>query len=246
MTPEELAAQEAKKAEEEAEANSDATDEDLSEEEKEEEENSDDSKQLKVQLQREREAREKAENAAADASYKLRESRRKKAEDAEEEEEKFLTPNQFQEILAKEREITRKELSAKQSSEMIEKYTDNEIERELIAEIHKNRTFPSHLSLEEQIEESYLIANKGKILGENKELKRALRNKSNVSKGANGTFHDSPQKNQQPKIDPKDLAVYTQLGYKWDNNKNLFIKKLPNGNLLARDIKTKKTFLLKD
>lgn len=203
------------------------------------------SKQLKAQLKIEREAREKAEAAAAELAYKRREEKRKEPkEEEDEDEEKPLTSKSLQVILAKEREAIRKEALASKAETIASSMTGDETERDLILEVFKNRSFPSHLSLEEQIEESYIIANKKRIMGENSELKRALRNKGNVSTDSSTTHHDAPT-GSVPKLEQGEAMVMAQTGFKYNANARRYEKKLSNGQVLVQDPKTKQTRLIK-
>jgi hypothetical protein len=204
-----------------------------------------DSEQLKADLKEAKEAREKAEKALADKAFKNREKNRQVEEVDEDEDEKPLTRKEFLQLSAQEREVTLKKLSEEQSNKLIETYSDNPTERELISEIYKATTFPAYLSLKEQIEISHFIANRKKVLGENSELKRTLKNKTNVSKGSQGTHRESNRSVNEPAIEPQDKAEMTRLGFKWDNNKNYYSKKLSSGDFLVKDPKTKQTRIVK-
>ena len=252
MTKEEQAALEAKKqAEVDAKAKDEesAKDETKEEESEEEDESKDPDKiDYEAELLKEREAREKAEKAAADTSFKLREQKRKgkDEEDDEEEEEveKPLTASQLQTILAKEREETTKSLNVQRIAEIAGKLATSESERNLLIEIHKNRSFPQHLSLEEQLEEAYAIANRKKLVGERNEALRALRGKDGVNDNPASTHQDAP-KSGEPKIDAVDLQAIKEVGYSFNNVSHLYEKKLPNGNTITYNPKTKQTILVK-
>jgi hypothetical protein len=202
------------------------------------------SEQLKADLKREREAREKADKAAADYAFKLREKKRKEPEEVEEEdEEKPLTSKSLQALLAQEREATRKEMQTSEINRLASSVSTNDTEKELILELHKSRSFPAHLSLQEQIEECYVIANKRKILGENSELKRALRGKAGASNDASTTHQDAPTGNQ-PKLEKGMATVMAQTGFKYNATARRYEKKLDNG-ILVKDLKTGLTQLVK-
>lgn len=231
----------------EAEAQAEATDEEPTEETKaaqgaKAEESDEDSKQLKAELERERAASKKAQEAAADYAFKLREKQRKEPE--VEEEEKPLTSKELMAILAREREATQKEMHAKETDRIAATMSGSETEKLLLLEIHKNRSFPAHLSLEEQIEECHLIANKKKYLGENNELKRALRARQGVSKDASGTHQEAPTGNQ-PKLGKGEAAVLAQTGFTYNATAKRYEKKFKNGDILVHDVKTKMNTLVK-
>lgn len=196
---------------------------------------SEDSTQLEAALKREREAREKAEKAAADKAFKLREERRRQKEDSEEvDEDKPVTAKDIQRILAEEREATQKVIQESETKKIASELADNPTEQALILEIYKNRSFPAHLSLQEKLEEAKLIANKDKIFGENKELKRALLGKKTVSKDSATTQHDEPV-GSKPKLAPIDAQVYQEAGFTWNDKQRRWQKKLPNGQFLIKE-----------
>lgn len=235
MSEEQKAAQEAQEETTDVET---STDDETSQEESQQEVD------YKALLESERKAREDAEKAAADLAFKLREKKRKGEEDYEDEEgEKPLTASQLQAILAEERQATEKKLMSIEAEKIASSLAGSDEEKEAILAIHKNRTFPAHLSLQDQLEESYVIANRKKILGENSELKRALKGKEGVNKDTS-SYQDQAVAGQ-PKLSPDEQLVLNQSGFKWNPTSRRFEKKLSNGNILARDSKTKKTFLIK-
>jgi len=207
----------------------------------------DSSKQIdyEAELKRERERREAAEKAAADAAFKLRE-RKRKGEDVEEDEvdeDAPLTGKQLQDILRKEREQTKKELNASSIALKAREIAGSDSEAQLIIEIHKNRSFPDGLSLDEQIEEAYAIANRHKIVAENSDLKRALRGKDTISTNVAGTHRDSPALDE-PKLSQGDVGAIKAAGFIWDGKTRLYVKKLPTGRTLSYNPKTKAQKLL--
>jgi len=193
---------------------------------------------IEAELKREREAREKAEKALADRAFKEREERRKSGED------KPLTASELESILVRERQFTQKEVRSVQISELAGRMSESDVEKNLIIEVHKNRTFPEHLSIEEQLEESYLIANRKKILGERAELLRALRGREGVTHDAASTHRDAPE-GGEPNIPPADAQAFKAAGFVWNGKSRQYEKKLSNGSLLIRDSKTKQTRLVK-
>lgn len=233
MTDEEKkAAQEAKEAEAKAEAEAEATDEQTTEEKAEAEAKAkatEESKQLEAQLQKEKEAREKAEKAAADANFKLREKQRKVAEAGEEDEggEKPLTRAEVQAMMDSNNKVAQEE----EMKAIVAQMTDDDKERELVLLTHKNRSYPSHLSLKEQLDEAYLVANKDKIQGQNQELMRALAGKKNASTDGSQTYHDSPR-GSEPSLAPADKAELASQGWKWNGKSKRHEKKLSKGLLI--------------
>lgn len=199
------------------------------------EETKGDSAQLEAALKREREAREKAEKAAAETSFKLREERRRQKEEPEEvDEDKPLTAKDLQRLMAEERETTQKMLQESETKKLAEGLSENPTEQALILEVYKNRSFPAHLSLSEKLEEAYLIANKDRVFGENKELKRALLGKRTVSKDTASTQQDEPA-GSKPKLAPADAQEYERTGYTWNDKQRRWQKKLSNGQILVKE-----------
>ena len=195
---------------------------------------------LKTLAAQERERREKAEKALADQRFHEAEERRKKKEAGEEIDEKPLTPSELRAILAEDRQSTQKELLGSQIAEKAKKLSDSPEEAELIVEIHRGRTFPAHMTLDEQLAEAKAIGLGKKLMAQNDELKRSLRGKESVVIDSGSTHKDVP-KPGEPKLDPQDKAELQRLGFAWDGK--YFSKKLANGKTLSRDWRTKKTIV---
>ena len=197
----------------------------------------------KAELEKERQAREKAEKAlAGDRFKKSKEKREVVEEESEEDEEQPLTPSQLEARLAQERQQTEKIFLAREANQIAGQMAGSEDEKALILEVFKNRSFPSHLSLQEQIEEAYLIANRKKIVGENSELKRALLGKAGVNTDTATTHHDE-SKGTEPKIAPQDAKAIKEAGFAWNTTSRRYEKKLKNGQILIQDPKTKQTYI---
>jgi len=262
MTDEEKKAAEIAEAEEKEKANAEfeASLEGLSEEEKiqkiaekeaedkeaEEAKNSD----YEIALERERERTKAAEKAAASARFKLSEEKRKEKEEAEArgetlEDDKPLTAKELEEILQKDRQQTRKELQSEVIAEKAKKLATSEAEANLIVEIHKNRTFPEGLSLDEQLEEACAIANRQPFMKARKdEIARAQKSKETVSKDSAGTYQEPPVVNE-PQMSAAEKKALTGAGFNWDGKRGLFIKTLPDGKkILTFNPKTKKRLVI--
>jgi len=248
------AQQEPLKAEEEkTKADEEATEDEVIEDETSEDEDKskdiDNDIDYEAELKKEREAREAAERALANKRFKAAEKKRKTEDEEyvetdEEDEDLPLTKAGLQKILAEERQFNQKNLQRIQAEEIAKSLTGSEAEKNLVLEIHKNRTFPSHLSLSEQLEESYVIANRKKLVGERNEAMRALKGKDGVNKNPAGAHRDSAP-SKEPKISPQDATAFKAAGFVWNGVSRNYEKKLPNGDLLVRDSKTKQTRLIK-
>lgn len=248
MTPEEQAAKEAadKAAAEEAAAAQAAADEDDKPDEDEGGEG-EDKIDYEAELKAERDRRAKAEKELADRAFREREAKRKdkdgKGEDDEQDEDKPLTARQLQAVLAGERERTQKVLDAQRITDIAKGMAGSTAEADLIVEIHKNRSFPSTMTLQEQLEEAYIIANRKKIVSQNAELKRALSGRTTVSKDAASTQRDGTV-GAETKLEAHDAQAIKASGMVWDGTKRMYKKPLGNGKKhLYFDPKTKKRFV---
>lgn len=194
-------------------------------------------------LKEEQDRADKAEKALAEKRFKSKRTEEPVVPTYEDDEEKPLTANAVMDIIAKERSETEKMFKQAQIEDAVSNMAGTEAEKELILEIHKNRQFPGHLSVSEQVEESYLIANKKRLLGENAELKRAVLGKSTVSRNSASTHHDKQQAGE-PDLSAGDRQAITEAGFKWSGSNRRFEKKLPNGKIMYRDPKTKQSVVV--
>lgn len=205
-----------------------------------------------AELAREREranneaaGRKKAEDALADDAFRKRESKRKegKGDDEGADDDKPLTANQLQEILRQDRDQTRKELQGEIIRDKVGKLSGSQAEADLIIAIHKNRTFPAGLTLDEQLEEAYAIANRKRIMGQNSELKRALRSKGDRSKDGSSSHRDSTAVGA-PKMSNADRTAILAAGFIWNGVNQKYEKSLAGGKkVLYYDPKNKKRWV---
>ena len=241
------AAEEAKKAE--------ALDANLSDEEKEQKKALENKIDFAAELEKERklrleeeDRRKKAEKALADKDFHDREDeRRKKIESGKDNqlgEDKPLTASQLETILARERQETNKFLQSQKTEQLVRGMATSEDETQLILEIHKNRTWPSYIPLEKQVKEAFAIANADKLIGERNEALRALKGKQGVTNDSAITYHDSP-KPGEPHLEADQRLVLQQTGFTWNSSTSRYEKKLGNGNILYKDMRTNKVHILK-
>ncbi len=184
----------------------------------------------------ERERKGKPDPKKARVAFKERTEKREETID----EDQPLTRKDLVTMEAK----VRNEFYADRALEIAKGMAGNEKEAELIIEKWRNRTFPSHLTLKEQLEEAYVITHRKKILGQNSELKRALKTRDNVNRNPAGTHHE-PSEGNEPQIPAPERQAFAAVGFLWNNKSRRYEKKLPNGNILVRDSKTKKTTVVK-
>jgi len=198
----------------------------------------------KAELEKEREARTKAEKALAEKRFKTKHKDEEPDDEEDDEEDKPLTLKDVERILSKSKEDTLKEVNRTKAFELADRLATDPDERDLALEIFQNRTFPSHLSLEDQIEESFVIANRKKIIGERNEALRALKNKDNVNKGGAGSHRDPMKNTREPQLSDADKDAMKSAGYSWNGSLNRYEKKLKNGSVIVGDPKTGKTQIL--
>ncbi len=181
-----------------------------------------------------------ADKALADDRYKQDEARRKAEEAAEasgeEEEEKPLTKADFQAERAKDRQAMLKEARTVEAQSIVKGMTDNVDEQNYVLELHKNRTFPEHLSLKEQLEESFAIANKDKWKGERDEALRKAKGDEGANKDAATSHRKSPEsKAGEPSMSAEDKQSLVAKGWKWNTTNRRYEKTTGSGILLFRD-----------
>jgi hypothetical protein len=213
-------------------------------------------------LTQERERREKAEKALAKDRYVAKHGKPmpdnyveptepKKPEPIEDPEDdeiddddKPLTMKQWKALESKREEALIKKQETLRAGDIVKLYTDNESEAEYVLELFSNRVFPDYMTTEEKVEEAYLIANKGRILSENKELARALKNKDNVNRQAPSVFRKKLADNTIPTMSEQDKAEYARAGFKYVSANKRWEKPLDNGKILVKDPVTKQTSVI--
>lgn len=197
----------------------------------------------KAIAEQEREARAKAEKALAEKAFKFREEKRKvEEEEIDEDEDKPLTRKEFLRLQQEQRQQDQKIFLSSQARSIAASMADSEDEVEAIVEVFNNRTFPIHLSLEQQVREARAIVHLPKLEATNSELKRALKSKGTASKDGASAYRD-PMPGSAPKISAQDAGSYKKAGFVFDTKDKLWKKKLPTGKYLIKDPRTKRTYI---
>ena len=198
------------------------------------------------ELEIERKKREDAEKLLADRRYKSKHGKKVDEDNDDdqddEEDDKPLTRREATALFEKQRLESQKEGQAERVMEVAMELAESKEEAELIAEIHKNRQFPTYLTVREQVEEAQAIANRKRDISKTSELKRALKAKEGVSKDSAGTYRDG-QEGTKPKLTPQDDASYKRAGFAYESKDKVWKKKLPNGKFLIKDPRTKATYI---
>jgi hypothetical protein len=163
-------------------------------------------------------------------------------DDQDDEENKPLTRKDLDSVLQAERQKMTTELYGDRIKEIATEIAESSEEAEAIIEVHKNRSFPAHLSLKDQLEEIQAIINRKRILSQKSELARALKSKETASNDS-GSSHQDPQTGTAPKMSASDTSAYKRAGFAYDDKDRVWKKKLPNGNTLIKDPRTKTTYV---
>lgn len=188
------------------------------------------------ELKVEKERREKAEKAAIEYKQKLKRISERGTEEAEETEpeEKPVSRAELQQLIAEVQDTTRKTLTETNAAALAKTLASNNVEEQAILAKWHNRSFPSDVPLQEQMEEMHAAVNRKKLLSEKSELERALKSKDNVSKDAAPTQKDAP-KGDTPKLSAADAQGMKAAGWIWDGTKRDWKKPLGKGRFLRTD-----------
>lgn len=200
-------------------------------------------KDYETELAKEKERADKATKDAADKAFKLRELKRQQAEGGdikEEDKDKPLTRRELEEVLSQNQQTLRKEMLSDAIKDKARKIAQSEVEANLIVEIHKNRTWPDTLTLDEQLEEACAIANSKPFMKARKsEIERAKSGKDTASNNSAGTFRDSKPLDE-PSTASANIKALKGAGFVWDGKTGLYVKKLNEKSSLVYNPKTKK------
>ena len=196
--------------------------------------------EIEAELAKEKKARIEAEKAVAESAFKLRESKRKGEEEGEvEEEEKPLTATDLKGILHQDRQETLKEFKGAEIKQKAKDLASSDKEAELMVETHRNRTFPAHLSIDEQMDEVYAIVNRKRLLAQNEELKRKITSKETVTTSEEGDYRETSASTVEAPADVKQQLI--DKGFTEDKVKGVFKKVIAGGTrILYHDPKTGK------
>lgn len=226
---------------------------DLSEEEQEakraerESAHNDNSTDYEAELKAEQARREKAEAALAKERARKSKERREAEEgeeadeDLDDEDDKPILKKDLPSILARERASAYKEAQADRIQEIAAGLAESDAEARLIVEIHKNRSFPSDLSLRDQLEEAQAIANRKRNKSKTTELARAVKSKDTASKDV-AAGHRDALTGTAPKFDSKTTASNARAGFIWNIKTKRLEKVLPDKSILVKDHKTGRTY----
>ena len=180
---------------------------------------------------------------AAEAFKKRHEKKQIEEEPEETGDKRYLTQDDLDEILTRDRMNIQKDLLETTALTYARSLTSNESEAKLILAKWRNRSFPPELPLQEQIEEMYGAVNRKKLMATNSEMAAALKSKGSISKETASAYRD-PQKGSLPKMAPQDSESYKRAGFEYDTSTKFFKKKLPSGKFLMKDPISKRTWIV--
>lgn len=150
------------------------------------------------------------------------------------EEDRPLTRRELEELLARHEQRLVVETQEDKLVKFSEEIAGTPQEAELVRAIHANRIFPTGMSLREQLEESYAIANVKRIAARNEELKRKIASQQTASRNT-ATTHRDPQAALEPDMAPDLKASMVRAGYAFNSTTRRYEKKLPNGKVLVKE-----------
>jgi len=178
----------------------------------------------------------KAEKALADKRFKDSEKKRE-GDKSEDNDDKPLTKAELSQILAENEQKNRKVIEKQNAEALASRLAGSEDEKKLILAKWENRTFPANYSLEEQIKESYVLANGNKLIAERDEALRALKGKDGINRDTAET-HIEPQPTKDSQVSGDIKTVIGRRGFVFNNQTKQYEKTTANGKKLIYDKKT--------
>lgn len=189
-------------------------------------------------------AAEEERKRLAGEAFRERDKKRKERDAAiaaGEVEDKPLTTADLESITATATEAATKIASESLARAVARTLAASDKEAQLIFLKWQNRTFPPGMSLQDQVEEAFVVTNSKRLIGQRNEALRALRNRDGASDGTAVT-HRNGAPSGEPKLADSDRTALLAAGFAWDGAKRLYKKPLTSGGFLYQDPKTKRTF----
>lgn len=178
----------------------------------------------------------------AKEAFRKRQEKREHEEPEEEDEERPMTRKEVEEYLARRSHEIVADAHKERIQEIATELSQSEGESRYIMEVHKNRYFPEGMSLREQVEEAYYIANGRKMAAKNLELARKVSSKDSVSKDTSSGVQ--VENKSEPSVGADVKQALRNAGFTYDASLKIYTKQLPNGKKMFRDPKTNRTGLL--
>lgn len=165
-------------------------------------------------------------------AFKERQARREERQE-EEKDKEFISREEFNSYLERDRQ----ERQVDTFLILAKSLANSDKEATLMLERWKNRSFPSHMTITEQVEEIYAGIHSKRLIGERNEALRALRNKDNANKSSVSAGQQNlKSKTREPNEMPaNDLLTIKGAGFAWNEKTKRYEKKTSSGKLLVRD-----------
>lgn len=194
----------------------------------------------------EKERREAAEKALAVDRYDASKEKRtapKEAEEPKNDDDKPLTKAEALKLIQDGTQMSAKVINEAKADIIVSSLTSNDAEKKLVLEKWRNRTFPAYLSIEEQVQEAYVLANSKRILGKSAEIQRALKSKESANSIAADNRRTPDKSKGEGEVSGDVKQILSQGNWKYNSDSKRYEKKLPNGKLMYRDPKTGRVIL---
>lgn len=168
----------------------------------------------------------------------------KEPEEVAAEQEEKLAAIASQKVFEVEQRLE-KRLTESQALTKARSMAKSEDEAQYLFERWKRRAFEPNTTVDDQVEEVYIITHKNTLLGENNELKRALAGKGAVNRSVGGSYGTETQPKAEPKLEAGDKQVLTESGFTYNNSTRRYEKKIGSSKILIKDPKTGKISVIK-
>lgn len=189
------------------------------------------------------EAERKPDPEKAKEAFKKRQEKRQEEEtEPEEDVDKPMTRKEMDEYLARKTQEIVANANAERIQEVATEIAESDGEARFIMEIHKNRVFPDGMSLRDQLQEARAIAMHKRTLAKNAELARKVVSKETASKDTSTGIQSTTS--SEPKVNADVKASLQNAGFVYDNTAKVYVKTLPNGKKMFKDLKTGRTGML--
>jgi len=175
-----------------------------------------------------------------------RENKEKEKIDEEEDESKQpVTKSDLEEFMARQNQATEEKIQSTKVDNLISNATGSADEAMLVKKILNDTVFPNGYTLEQRVKGAIALANSDKLVGENSELKRALKSKDGVSSDTTGNYQEglkSPVSTS--KLSKGKELILKQQGIKMNEKTKRYEKKISETKVLVYDVKTNRNVVL--
>lgn len=240
-------------AEQKADAESEAQKDQSSKDSSLEDSSSDNKIDYEAELKKEQELRKKAEEILATDRYKLANGfiwdeqeqkwvkpQKKSIPDEKSEEEEDEDEDKAVSRIQQETQRSLKMINESQAIVLAGQLSSTEPEKQLILAKWRNRQFPDGMSLAEQLDEAFVLANGKRLIAERNEALRALKGKEGVSKDIASIKHENATVGE-PKVSPDVKQVLQRQGFTYNKEAKRYEKKV-GLKTITKDLATGKVY----